>query len=648
MKDSKDRVRKMLQKQNARIKEETEDTIKFIPDLNEGFCPPVMVRIWDDHVMFITELKPDVPEKARQKVSGLVHDFNKRNSEGVLDYDMEDGQVWVRTWERVGNGRRFGPKDLEYHIRLAREISSLMTPKIFMACSGIDADPDANGGCTPGGDDPSVMYGRIQGNASESFMKGNPGGGIPLCFCNGRPVFDGSPYHVLIIGSTGAGKTHCLIIPACLSMAWNGESFMVEDPKGEIEGILGGELRRLGYEIHTLDARDPYSSDRVGFLSEIYDKYRSEDRLERDMVPRLLEDMALVLMDNGNPDDKYWVDMAAHLFVGCAQLLLRGCSREEFTLGNIYSLKTVFESNERLTKMLLESMPPDAPERRNISGTVINADNTRRCILSFFDRGLLPYISNPGVCSMFSNGDFSASDAGFRSMAVFLRIPDESRTFDGIVSLYVSMAYTEMIRRAHAEGGGKLPVRMNFILDELANLPMIPDLDKRICISRSRNIRFMLVLQSKRQLEARYGPAAMDIVVNNCGNIVCMANRDLSLLKEICEMAGVDGVTPRSISRMPPGRALIIHGGDEPYVTDLPTWEAYGIVPGEGVARPRRDPDPEGCFDAEDYIFGLVGVFEEMEEEEDDDEPEVSFAWMRDNLRNIIHDALVNDDEEDD
>ena len=47
MKDSKDRVRKMLQKQNARIKEETEDTIKFIPDLNEGFCPPVMVRIWD-------------------------------------------------------------------------------------------------------------------------------------------------------------------------------------------------------------------------------------------------------------------------------------------------------------------------------------------------------------------------------------------------------------------------------------------------------------------------------------------------------------------------------------------------------------------------------------------------------------------------
>lgn len=651
LKDSKDRVRRMLLKQHASIKEETPDSIVFVPDLNKGMCPPMRIRLWDDHVMFITDLRSDIPERAREKVSSMVHDFNKRHSEGVLDYDSEDGQVWIRTWERVGNGRRFGPRDLEYHIRLAREISSAVMPKLFAMCALTDEDAVGIDGCRPKGDDPSFMYGRTQGDAPAVGANHQSGGGIPLRFCGGSPVFDGSSFHTVIIGSTGAGKTHCLIIPTCLSIVWNRESFVVEDPKGEIEGILDGELRRLGYEVHRLDARDPYESDRVGLLSEIYDKHRSGDITEVADVTRLLEDMAAVLMDNGNPEDRYWIDLASRLFVGCAQLLLRGCDREDFTLGNIYALKTVFETNDHLMKALLDSMPSNLPERRNISGTVVNAENTRRCILSFFDRGLLPYISNPGVSSILSKGDFSASDAGFRPMAVFLRIPDESKAYDGIVSMYVSMVYSEMIRRAHAESDGRLPVRMNFILDELANLPTIPDLDKKICISRSRNIRFTIVLQSKRQLEASYGPAAMDVIMNNCGNIVCMANRDLGLLREICEMADLDGVTPKILSRMPSGRALVIHGGDKPYVTDLPTWEAYGIVPGADVKRPRREPDPEREFDPEDYIYGLIAAFEEEDEEDtadQDADPSVPPEWLRDMMDRIGRGALADDDTADD
>ena len=366
MKDSKDRIRRMLVKQHANIKEETQDTIRFVPDLNKGMCPPMMIRLKDDHVMFITELRSKIPERARQKVSVMVHDFNMRNSEGVLDYDSEDGEVWIRTWERVGKGRRFGPRDLEYHIRLAREISATVMPKLFALCSLTDEDVAEVGGCQPEGDDQSFMYGRTQGDVPAVCVNHLSGGGIPLRFYNGSPVFDGSSFHTVIVGSTGAGKTHCIIIPECLSIVWNRESFLVEDPKGEIEGILEGELRRLGYEVHRLDARDPFASDRVGFLSEIYDKHRTGDPLEMADANRMLEDMALVLMDNGNPEDRYWIDMASRLFVGCAQLLLRGCEREDFTLGNIYALKTVFEGNERLTKALLVSMAADLPERRKI------------------------------------------------------------------------------------------------------------------------------------------------------------------------------------------------------------------------------------------------------------------------------------------
>lgn len=63
--------------------------------------------------------------------------------------------------------------------------------------------------------------------------------------------------------------------------------------------------------------------------------------------------------------------------------------------------------------------------------------------------------------------------------------------------------YTAIVDISRAEGG-ELPIRMNFILDEFANFTKIETFQSMLTVSRSRNCRFVIALQSFGQLEEKY------------------------------------------------------------------------------------------------------------------------------------------------
>lgn len=53
------------------------------------------------------------------------------------------------------------------------------------------------------------------------------------------------------------------------------------------------------------------------------------------------------------------------------------------------------------------------------------------------------------------------------------------------------------------EEGGELPIRMNFILDEFANFTKLESFQAMLTVSRSRNCRFVLALQSFRAIRRK-------------------------------------------------------------------------------------------------------------------------------------------------
>ena len=70
--------------------------------------------------------------------------------------------------------------------------------------------------------------------------------GFPLV-SDGRKLWvDNGESHNLVIGSTGTGKTQCIIHPLVKILAKKGESMIITDPKGEIYRESAGLLKQKG------------------------------------------------------------------------------------------------------------------------------------------------------------------------------------------------------------------------------------------------------------------------------------------------------------------------------------------------------------------------------------------------------------------
>lgn len=75
--------------------------------------------------------------------------------------------------------------------------------------------------------------------------------------------------------------------------------------------------------------------------------------------------------------------------------------------------------------------------------------------------------------------------------------------------------YTSLVD-ASRKDGGELKIRMNFILDEFANFTKIDSFQSMLTVSRGRNIRFIICLQSFAQIEEQYGKEGAQNIMDNC------------------------------------------------------------------------------------------------------------------------------------
>jgi len=138
-------------------------------------------------------------------------------------------------------------------------------------------------------------------------------------------------------------------------------------------------------------------------------------------------------------------------------------------------------------------------------------------------------------------------------------------------------------------GNKKLPVRVNFVLDEFCNISTVPDMASMISAARSRNMRFFLMAQSLWQLKQKYKEDA-ETIKGNCDNWIFLTSREYNLLREISSLCGEtyfrdsDGsiksrplISVSELQRLKKeyGETLILHGRNYPFVTELPDINEY-------------------------------------------------------------------------
>lgn len=434
---------------------------------------------------------------------------------------------------------------------------------------------------------------------------------------NGKEMWvDNGEYHNLIIGSTGSGKTECVVKPLVNLLSKKGESMVITDPKGEIYQYCGEYLKKQGYNIVILNFRDPEKGNSWNPLALPYMYYKQGNQ---DKATELLEDVSLnILYDKSEGGDSaFWQKSAADYFSGLTMGLFMDAKEKEVNLNSINFMSTVGEER-RGTKTYIQeyfNLKGEASPAYIFASNTINAPNdTKGGILSTFRQKIRLFSTKENLSEMLSYSDFDMRDIGNKKTAVFMIIHDEKKTYHGLMTIFIKQCYETLIDCAQANGA-KLTYRTNFILDEFANMPPLKDVDSMVTAARSRAIRFSFIIQNFAQLNDVYGEEVAQVIKGNCGNLIYLISTELKALEEISKMCGevkskekdktasTPLVTVSDLQKLKLFQAIIIRWRKNPFKTDLaPDFKIDWGIERKDAVLPTREKTQIELFDVKKFV----------------------------------------------
>lgn len=130
---------------------------------------------------------------------------------------------------------------------------------------------------------------------------------------------------------------------------------------------------------------------------------------------------------------------------------------------------------------------------------------------------------------------------------LFAIISDTNQTYNFLVSILYTQMFQILTVKADTKYAGKLPIPVRFILDEFANIGLIPNFEILIGTIRSRQISASIILQTLSQLKALYKDHA-NTIYGNCDSFVFLGGREKDSVKDLEEMLGKETIETMSSS----------------------------------------------------------------------------------------------------
>lgn len=406
---------------------------------------------------------------------------------------------------------------------------------------------------------------------------------------NGRKYSDDSESHIAVIGRTGTGKSQCCSLPYMREILKKGESLIMLDPKGESYKKNACYIP-LNYQIFCVDFRNPRKSPtRWNPLSTPYRLFCSQDPDDNDIASSMLSELWNGVYPYDGHSDKFWTDSSVNYAKGLTYGLFETAPKEQI---NLDSVAVMMEQSEirigpnNLLKTFYEDLPHDSLAKRNLATYVTAPNETRGSIHSVASSGLEVFSRSKGLMEMLSEDTLNIMDIDVeRPFILIIITPDETDVYDTLSGLLVSQMSQNLIRIAQ-DKGGRLPIRVNIILEELGSVgKSIPTLPNLMVASRSRNIRLMLVLQSYAQLIDVYGKSKAETINSCIGITIGFSTNSWETLTEWAQRCGekqieINGhivkeqlITATQLAAMPIGTALIMVDNQYKFIAHLPLYD---------------------------------------------------------------------------
>ena len=290
----------------------------------------------------------------------------------------------------------------------------------------------------------------------------------------------------------------------------------------------------MGYRVSCLDLRELDNSTNWNPFLLPFDCYKHNEQRK---AMELLGEMVSLIVNDDSVDEQFWNNTAKDVIVGFILLMFENASREECHIKSLLSLwQSYLDDKEKILDMI-KKYEDHFIMQSKLSCLYSSSDKTVGSIETMVTMGLNRFAINKDLVELLSHEELDLEKIVEGKNGVYLIIPDENKYYHFIVSLFLEQLYEILIKEAQTNKKNQLTNRMNFVIDEFANLPKIENMDSMITAARSRNIRFFLVVQSMQQLNDKYEDMA-DVICSNCNNWIYLYSKEYDLLREISQLCG--------------------------------------------------------------------------------------------------------------
>ena len=359
--------------------------------------------------------------------------------------------------------------------------------------------------------------------------------------------------NVLVVGGSGSGKTRFFVKPNLMQMH---SSYLVSDPKGTLLLECGKLLERgspkLGEDGKPVrkNGKIVYEPYRIKVLNTINFKKSMKYnpfaylRDEKDILKLVNTLIANTKGSGEKSGEDFWVKAERLLYcalIGYIHYEAPDAERNFTTLLEMINASEAREDDSEFQSpvdLMFERLEEKDPEHfavKQYKKFLLSAGKTRSSILISCGARLAPFDIKE-LRELMESDELELDTLGDRKTALFIITSDTDPTFDFVTAMIVSQLFNLLCTKADDEYGGRLPVHVRCLLDEVANIT-IPNLERLISVLRSREISACLVVQAQSQLKAIYKEHA-DTIIGNCDTTLFLGGKEKTTLKEISEVLG--------------------------------------------------------------------------------------------------------------
>ena len=344
--------------------------------------------------------------------------------------------------------------------------------------------------------------------------------------------------NLAVYGASGSMKTRSFCMNRILQGVSRGESLVICDPKSELYEKASEYLRDKGYTVRVFNLVNPENSDSWNCLSEVEGQ---------ELMAQLFVDVIIKNTTGGGKGDHFWDSAEMNLLKALVLYVDKGYPPENRNMGQVYQLITL--NSETALNSLFEVLPINHPAKAPYSLFKQASDSVRSGVIIGLGSRLQVFQSEL-IKKITARDEIDLELLGQKPCAYFLVTSDQDSTFDFLASLFLSFVFIKLVRYADKNcEGGRLPVPVHVLGEELTACGTIPDLSRRLSVIRSRNISMSCVFQNLAGLQNRYPLNLWQEILGNCDVQLFLGCTDPLTAEFVSSRTGLASVAVSSKSK---------------------------------------------------------------------------------------------------